>query len=188
MPHAVDVEGRCPVDAASHPAHEVLADARCVHVLGQLFVEALDVEPEVLRVAAEVRSREARLVFVEQVVHLPEPALGGRALGALRGLFGMRVRRRDREVPKHEPEPITQPRLNFLDDGIRRTAVRTLVVAVLDERHRRTRRSLNVVPLVADRHRQCGAKLGRAHVASFPRFSSARRIPSAPGFTPTGDT
>src|SRR5436190_2125383 len=103
MPHTIDVEGRRPVHAAPHPAHEILADPCSVNVLGQLSVEPLDV--------------------------------------------------------------------------------------VLDDRHRRVRRSLNVVPVFADRHRQAGAPLGCAHAApSLPRFSRARRIPSAPGFTPTGDT
>src|SRR5438128_133714 len=99
------------------------------------------------------------------------------------------MRGRDREVAKHEPEPLAHPGLHLFDDRIRGTAVRALVVAVLDERHGRLHRTLDVVPLCADRHGECRLPPGRAHAAPVsPRLSRARRIPSAPGFTPTGGT
>src|SRR5438128_4880995 len=81
VPRTVDVEGRRAVHTAPHAAHEVLLDALSVDVLGQFFVEQLDVEPELLGIRAEVLVPQAPLVLVEKVVHLPEPALGGGGLG-----------------------------------------------------------------------------------------------------------
>src|SRR6266516_3853288 len=98
------------------------------------------------------------------------------------------MRGRDREVAKDEAKPLAHPRLYLLDDGVRGTAVAALVVAVLDERHRRIRRALNMVAALCDRHRQHRRPLGRAHESSFARPSSARRMPSAPGLIPTGET
>src|SRR5206468_9464829 len=48
VPRAVDVERRRAVDATPHAAQEVLVDPRGVDVLGQLLVEELEVEPELL--------------------------------------------------------------------------------------------------------------------------------------------
>jgi hypothetical protein len=89
VPHAVDVEGRRTVHAAPHAAQEVLVDPTGVDMLGQLLVEAIDVEPELLGVHMEVLVAQVPLVLVQEVVHLPEPALGVRRLGGLRRLFGV---------------------------------------------------------------------------------------------------
>src|SRR5439155_12896223 len=67
--HAVDVEGRRPVHAASHAAHEVLADPLGVGLVGHLLVEQLDVEPELLGVRMEVLVAKMLLVLVKQVMH-----------------------------------------------------------------------------------------------------------------------
>src|SRR5438477_875110 len=99
------------------------------------------------------------------------------------------MRGRDREIAKDEAKPIAHPRLYLFDDGVRGTAVGALVVAVLDERHGRIRRTLNMVAALCDRHRQQRRPLGRAHgPPSFARPSRARRMPSAPGLIPTGET
>ena len=66
-------------------------DPRGVNVLGKIPVESLDVEGELLGVRMEITVAQAPLVLVQEVVHLPEPDLGGRGLGGLRGLFGVGV-------------------------------------------------------------------------------------------------
>src|SRR5262249_28735010 len=97
---------------------------------------------------------------------------------------GMRMRRRDREVPKDELQPIAHRLLYVLDDRIRSSAVGAFVVAVLEQCDRRVRRPLNVIAAFGDGHRE--ARLpDRSH---FGSSSSAFRIPSAPGFIPTGET
>src|SRR6185437_17080966 len=99
------------------------------------------------------------------------------------------MRGRDREDPEHEAELISQPRLHLLDDRIRSAAERALVVAVLEQRCRCIDGSLDVVAVLADRERQFGLPLRAAHEPlPAPRPSSACRIPSAPGLTPTGET
>src|SRR4029453_4112243 len=96
----------------------------------------------------------------------------------------VRMCRRDREVPKDEAKPVSHRLLHLLDDRIRGPAVGALVVAVLHEGHVRVGRSLDVVAIVGYRQRECCLPL-RPHEGSS---SSARRIPSAPGLTPTGET
>src|SRR6267143_2746457 len=91
VPRTIDVKGRRAVHAAPHAVQEVLMDPFGVDVLGQLFVEHLDVEAELLGVGAEVLVAQAPLVLVEEVVHLPELALGRGSLGGLGGLFGVEV-------------------------------------------------------------------------------------------------
>src|SRR5512132_928180 len=100
------------------------------------------------------------------------------------------MRGRNGEIAEHEPEPIPHPGPHVLDDRVRLATVRALVIAVLDERHRRGSRSLHVIALLVHREGEDGLPLGPAHVASSLPLSSssARRMPSAPGFTPTGET
>src|SRR5205823_4976462 len=104
-----DVEGRRSVDAAADAAHEVLANARGMDVIRQISGERLQVEPDLRGVGTEIRVGELPLVLVENVVHLPEPSLGRSRFGGFGGLFGMRVRRRDREVAEDELQPVAHP-------------------------------------------------------------------------------
>src|SRR6267142_1769030 len=120
---------------------------------------------------------------VEKVVHLPELPLHRGRLGGFGGARRARVRLRQREIPEHEAHAPAQDLLHFLHNRIGTPAVRALVVAILDERHGRLVGSLTMVGL-RDGGRQA------AHRPAFPgaSFSSASRIPSAPGLTPTGET
>ena len=182
--HAVDEEPWSPVDAAADAAHEVLADALGVDVLVELAFEPLGVEPEAVGVGEQALSVQPLLVLIQKVVHRPEPVLRGCRLRSLRGLRGVRMCRRDREVAKDEAKLVSHRFLYLLDDRIRGAAVGAFVVAVLEERHGCVRRSLNMVASLCHGQRERGFP-GRSHEGSS---SSARRIPSAPGLTPTGDT
>src|SRR5262245_29837780 len=189
VPRTVDVEGRRSVDAAAHAADEVLVDACGMDMLRELPLERVDIEPEPLGIAAEVLVAQATLVLVERVVHLPELPLARSRLGRLGCLLGVRVGRRDREVAKDESELLAHSRLDLFDDRVRRTAIRALVIAVLEEGHSGVGRTLDVIALRVDGNGQLGAPLRSAHEPSSSwRLSSAFRIPSAPGFTPTGET
>jgi hypothetical protein len=156
-----------------------------MHVPGQILVEQVEVQPEFLGIPTQVVVAQAFLVLVEKIVHLPELALRCRSLGGLGRLFGVRMRGRNREVAKDEPEPLTHAGLHFLDDRIGGAAVGTLVVSVLDQSHPCIRRALDVVTPLAHRQREDCVPLSPAHeVPPFPSSSSARRIPSAPGLMP----
>src|SRR5439155_5783374 len=96
----------------------------------------------------------------------------------------------DREVAEDEPQLLLHPFLDLLDDRVGLPAVRALVVAVLDERHRRVARSLDVIPFLRHGQDQAGFPSRGSHRATpfAARSSSARRMPSAPGFTSVGET
>ena len=158
-------------------------------VLGEPFAEQVEVEVEQPSVGVEVVVRKALLVLVQVVVHLPEPALRGRAFGRLRRLLGMGMRGRDGEVPEDESQPLPDALLDVLDDRVRLPTVGTLVVAVFDEGDPSITRPLDVIPVLRHRQGQLGLPLRGPHEATpfIARSSSACRMPSAPGFTPTGD-
>ena len=80
-----------PVDAADVGRLDVLGDPRLVHVASEVVVEPVDVEVELGGVPDEVGRCEVLLVVEQQVVHLPELALGGRGFGGLRGQLRGRV-------------------------------------------------------------------------------------------------
>src|SRR3954466_14198511 len=172
-----------------HAAHEVLADTGGVDVLDQLPVEPFHIEAKLLCVRVECPVIEALLVLVENIVHFPELALDRCRFRRFGGLLRMRMRGRDREVAKDEAKRLTHSLLDLLDYWIGGAAIRTLVVPVLDERDRSVGRAIDVVAALRHRHRQRGCPLRGAHDPSpLPRLSSARRMPSAPGLTPTGET
>src|SRR5256885_189208 len=97
----------------------------------------------------------------------------------------------ERKVSEGEAQAVPQPLLNGLHYWICLSAIRALVIAILEQHDRGIRRTLDVVPV---RHwqRRFGNSAGHfaLHCPSVSRCSSssAARIPPAPGFTPTGDT
>src|SRR3954463_15450033 len=99
----------------------------------------------------------------------------------------MRMNGGQRKTAKDELQPIAEQLLQRLHDGIRLSTRGTFKIAILDERYRRRRRPCDMI-IVPDGNGQ--VRLTRAcHVeASCADISSrALRIPSAPGFTPTGE-
>src|SRR5882672_10688511 len=122
-------------------------------------------------------------MLVEKVVHLPELPLRRGRLGGFGGARRVRVRLRQREIPEHEAHPPPQDLLHFLHNRIGAAAMRALVVAIFDERHRRFVGSLAMVGL-----RDGGREAAHRPALPGASFSSASRIPSAPGLTPTGET
>ena len=116
-------------------------------VLLELALEPLGVEPEAVGVGEQALSVQPLLVLIQKVVHRPEPVLRGCRFRSLRGLRGVRMCRRDREVAKDEAELVSHRFLYLLDDRIRGAAVGAFVVAVLEERHGCVRRSLDMVAI-----------------------------------------
>src|SRR5262249_28658953 len=122
-------------------------------------------------------------MLVQQVVHLPELPLSGGGLPRFSCALRVRVHLRQREVPEDEAEADAQRLLHLVDDRIGLPAIRALVVAILDQGDRRVLRTLAVISL--------GNRRGQAaHRFPFPvpSPSKASRMPSAPGFTATGET
>ena len=77
---------------------------------GQLGGDAVGVEPEPARVVDQVGVLEVAAGGVQRVVHLPERALGGRGLGGLGGVAGVRVDGLEREVAEGEAQVVAQAR------------------------------------------------------------------------------
>jgi hypothetical protein len=88
--------------------------------------------------------------------------LGAGRLRGFGGVFRVLVDVGERKIAEGETEAVAQALLDGLDDGIGFPAIWTLVIAVLNQREGRVNRPLN--------------------------SSSAARMPSAPGLTPTGET
>ena len=85
----------------------------------------------------------------QQVVHLPERALGGGGLGGLGGELGVRVHVAQRQVPPDVAD-VAEVAQQLADDRLGLAAVRALEVAVLDDGDRRVGRPADVVALGID--------------------------------------
>jgi hypothetical protein len=66
-------------------AVDILGDSCCPGAAAEVIAEAVDIEPELLRVADQVAELKRVLMVEKQVVHRPERALRGRCLGGLGG-------------------------------------------------------------------------------------------------------
>src|SRR5207244_3550416 len=86
-------------------------------------------------------------------MHLPKLSLRTGSLRGFRGRLGQRMYLRQREMTEDKAKLVLHDLLDFLDDHMGRSAVRTLEVAILDQSHRRSFRSLYVIAL-AHRHRK----------------------------------
>jgi len=172
---------------AAHAAHEVPAAPSRVGAVGELAREPLDVEPEGVGVRDEILVAQRVLVLEEPVVHLPEPALGAGGLGGLRRQLGVRMHVRQGEVAIDEAQALAHPPAHLVHDRMRRAAVGTLVVAVLQQRDGCRHGAADVIALRGDGQHEL--RHVRAHGRWPPPIaSSALRMPSAPGLTPIGET
>src|SRR6185369_6747606 len=123
----------------------------------------------------------------EGVVHFPVRLGAGlgrdtfRRLGRVQGVL---MDLCQRKVAKHESEPLSELLLECQHHRMSPVTVRTLKVSVLHQRDWGIFGTLTVIGLM-----DWGSK--SAHFASVARLacmaSSASRMPSAPGFTPTGE-
>src|SRR5258708_1947532 len=195
---AVHEERRSAVDAAPDAALEVGADARGHRARRQILGDDSGIDARRLRVFEEIVGREGILVLEQKVVHLPERVVaavrGDRFSGLRRGLR-VRMDLRQREVAEGEPHLVAGLRQDRLQDEVRAAAVRALVVAVLHQRNGGIGRSEEVI-FRTDRHAEDAAAHDLCSLplpaVVWPRCSgvsawSASKMPSAPGFTPTGD-
>ena len=147
---AVDEERRRAGDPARVGAGSVLGNPRRVDVAAELVPEALDVELELLGVATKVDGFQGVLVLQQGVVHLPEVALGAGGLGRLGGYLGMRMHVGEREVTPDVTQVIAEGDQQLPDHTLGLTAVRALVVAVLEERDWRVGRAADMVACRVD--------------------------------------
>ena len=81
---------------------------------------------------AEIQVGHVGLIFIEEVVHWPEFALGGGGFGGLRCDAGMGVDAVLGEIAEDEAEAVAHDALDFFDDRVGVHAVGALVVAVFE--------------------------------------------------------
>ena len=127
-------------------------------MLLEIVDEAIDVEPELARVAHQGSWRQVVLMLEQEVVHLPERALRRGSLARLGRELRVRVDVVERQVAPDVADvagvaqQLAQHRLGL-------PAVGTLEVPVLDERDRRLFGAANVISLGIDRHREIDQRL-----------------------------
>src|SRR5881296_3687887 len=151
---AVDEEPGRAAHAALGAAHEVLLHPRRVDVGDELAPHALCVEPQLARVPQQILVRERGLPLVQEIVHLPELALGGCRLRDLRGVLGARVLLTQRKMPEHELNLASELPQHLLQLRVGAAAKRALEIAVLHERDGGLHRSQGVVALPDGRSQQ----------------------------------
>src|SRR5258706_2397422 len=138
-------------------------------------------------------------------MHLPEPAMRSCPLRRLGSAFGIGMHLSQGKIAENEPEIPAKVLLNCLDDRVRQSAGRALVVAVFNERYWSLGIPLNMV-VRTHRDFQSGHDTSpfftvsspfapfskeAPHAAETCSFccspSRASRMPSAPGLTAIGD-
>src|ERR1043165_8309953 len=182
----VEEEGGRSIHAADDATPELVPDRRRPSVGVELVPEPVERHPGGAGVLLEVGAGEAVLVLEEAIVHLPEPALRAGRLGGLGGELGVGMRVGERKVPERDPDQVARQALELLENRVRPPAVGTFEVPILDQRHR----SASVAPAVVGLVDRPGKTrlLFRSHeTPAGESASNARRMPSAPGFTPTGE-
>ena len=158
-----------PLMSAESTSSSIRAALR---VVAEVVVEALEVEPELLRVRPQVEGLEVVLVFEQQVVHLPERALGGGGLRCLGGELGVRVDVGERKVPP-DVSDVGEVRQQLAHDRLRLAAVGALEVAVLDQRHRGRDRTADVIAVGIDRDGEVDERLRAADQGPDARPAAA---------------
>src|ERR1041385_3632715 len=183
---AVDEERGRAVHAAHHPAPEMSPDLRGPVVGVEVVPESVELDARAAGPGLEIAAGEAVLVLEDQIVHFPEPALRARRLGGFGRELRVWMQVLEREIPEPDADQVTRLLLELLEDRVGRSAKGTFEVPILDEGHRGRGRTAEMVVLV-DRRGEQGLLIGSHHASAAARSSRAPRIPSAPGFTPTGE-
>ena len=134
-----------PVIPLRSPLRKSSATARREHFSFEIGLETIDFQSEGQREMGEIGVGQVRLMVVQQVVHFPEFALSGGGLRRLGGHARLRMDRVLREMAKNEPQAVAKLRSQPLHDWKCGGVIRTLIIAVLNERDRRDFRPHRVI-------------------------------------------
>ena len=115
------------------PLRNVATDALEHRLAFEVGVKASELEAELARVLAQIRVIERLLAAIEDLVHLPVPALARCGLGCPGGGERVGMDLGQRKVAKREPQIAAELLLHPLDLAVRPPRVRTLVIAVLED-------------------------------------------------------
>src|SRR5260370_10093418 len=98
-----------------------------------------------MRQVAEHLLAKRILVLEDQVMHVPELAMGCGKLSGFGGGLGIWMYFSQREVSKDKPQLFSQPLLKRFDDRVCVSTVRAFVVAIFDQSNRGVGGTLRVV-------------------------------------------
>jgi hypothetical protein len=158
-------------------------------VFDDFIRESTQVESEQGGILGQMVVFEGLLILEEQTVHLPEFALLAGRFGRLGSGLGVRMDTGEWKMAKDETELVSDLPPQLLKHRVGAAAMGTLEVTVLDQGHRSGRRPQPVIALAEGRCERGGGGRCRHAVTDFAgKDSSARRMPSAPGLTPMGET
>ena len=111
----IDEEPRGASHTAALTTRNVLSDPVQVDLIAQFGREAGQVEAQMLGIAVQVLQVEVRLLFEQQPVHVPKPALGSGTFSRLRCLQCMGMGIFEREVPETEANPVAKSLEKYLN-------------------------------------------------------------------------
>lgn len=106
MNFAVDKERRCTASAALQAILHVFSNPLQVNMIVYFGRVARHIELQPLGVTAQLVQFLMCLVFKQQIMHGPEPALSACTLRCFRSLHRMRMDFFQREVAVNEPYPV----------------------------------------------------------------------------------
>src|SRR5205823_12306079 len=141
----VDEEGRRSRDAARIGAGDVLGDALGVLAPPYFPPEAVDVEADLRRDAAQLLRCQCLSVGAHGVVHLPEATLRARRLDRLGGQLRVGVHVAERQMTPRVAQVVAEVGEQLTYDRLGAPTVWTLEVAVLEQRDGRVQRPADVV-------------------------------------------
>ncbi len=130
---AIEKEGRGGVDAAAHAAGDIFLNAGGIIVGGELKGDMVGVQCEIAGVGYQMFLLELLGMLKQEVVHLPEFALGCGSFGGLGGEPRLGMELGEREVAKGESKDVAVAGLDLFNDSEGGAAMGALVIAVLDE-------------------------------------------------------
>src|ERR1035438_956644 len=142
---AIDEERGSSIDAAAHASREVGPYAGPVSCLRDRSLQLRRKQVEVFRELDKERVAEICLVFIEQIVHLPELAVGAGKLSHFSGRLCPGMHLSQGEIAEDKGETFSEVFLKFLDDRISLTTVGALIVPIFDQAAFRSMISLDMV-------------------------------------------
>src|ERR1700722_1616284 len=141
----VDEECRRAIYAATYAAQKVAFDLRAIFLAQENVAQFGVGQSQSVGESKQELRTQALLIFVNAIMHLPEqPVRTGKFCG-LGGRLRIWVYLSQREMPENEANFRPKVLQYQIDNWIRGSAPRTLLIAVFDERHWGGSRSFDMV-------------------------------------------
>src|SRR5258708_21076053 len=147
MAPTIDEEGGCSTEAVVPAALRVLAHSMGIDMQRQLSLEAFYIQIQRFGILDQVILIEHRLVFEEQIMHVPEFALRCRSFCSFCSMPGMRMNTGEGKMTVDKPQLLTEEFLKLFHDGVGCSTIWTFVISIFHEGNRCIGRSLYMITL-----------------------------------------